>query len=466
MNKFSSYLKKKKPLIKKLVEELSKSFSFVSVLGTDVKGTNYFCDKNNVTIRPSSLNEAGFVLRLYRDGMYFEHSFSDISNTSFSTVLESAIKLSNTNLSSTNVFAKQITEEELTKAFMRKDDGKAYSPDEIIRRLKGAVLKGMKEDKIINVRTRLEINEISKMYVSTSKDLEQYYTWNYGMVYPISRDGDNIKSAYSGFGYHLAEKTLEEIDNTVSDVCKLAIDLLDSSLPTPGVYTIITDPSITGLFAHEAFGHGLEMDMFVKERAKSVAYIGKEVASPLLSMHDGASSCLSSASYFFDDEGVLAHDTIIIKDGILQGGICDSVSAAILNYNPTGNGRRESYKRKVYTRMTNTFFSKGKNTLEEMIASVKYGFYVSQTDNGMEDPKNWGIQCSAAYGREIVDGKFTGKIIAPVVMSGYVIDFLKSIEMIANTESIIGSGFCGKGYKEWVPVSDGGACLKAEVKIG
>ena len=117
--------------------------------------------------------------------------------------------------------------------------------------------------------------------------------------------------------------------------------------------------------------------------------------------------------------------------------------------------------------MTNTFFEKGKDSLDDMIKSVKYGYYIAQTNNGMEDPKNWGIQCTALYGREIVDGKFTGKIVSPVVMSGYVIDFLESISMISKENfNVIGSGSCGKGYKEWVRVSDGGACLKAEVKIG
>ena len=117
--------------------------------------------------------------------------------------------------------------------------------------------------------------------------------------------------------------------------------------------------------------------------------------------------------------------------------------------------------------MTNTFFDKKDKTLEEMIASVDYGYYIAITNNGMEDPKNWGIQCTALYGREIVNGKFSGKIVSPVVMSGYVIDLLESISMVAkDTFDIIGSGSCGKGYKEWVRVSDGGASIKAEVKIG
>ena len=183
-------------------------------------------------------------------------------------------------------------------------------------------------------------------------------------------------------------------------------------------------------------------------------------------MHDGADATLSAASYFFDDDGVLASDTLIIKDGILQTGISDVISASILGTKPTGNGRRESYKRKAYTRMTNTFFSPGEDKVEDMIKSIKYGYLLAQTDNGMEDPKNWNIQCVCAYGREIKDGQFTGKIVAPVVMSGYVPDLLNSITMVSDTCTVIGSGHCGKGYKEWVMVSDGGPYIKARCKLG
>ena len=105
----------------------------------------------------------------------------------------------------------------------------------------------------------------------------------------------------------------------------------------PGVYDVITDPSITGLIAHEAFGHGVEMDQFVKDRALAKEYVGKFVASPICNMRDGAASTLSAASYFFDDDGVLAGDTQIIKDGILVTGISDLASATQLGTAPTGN---------------------------------------------------------------------------------------------------------------------------------
>jgi TldD protein len=208
------------------------------------------------------------------------------------------------------------------------------------------------------------------------------------------------------------------------------------------------------------------MDMFVKNRAKSREYLGKPVASPLVEMHDGAAATYSCASYFFDDDGVLAHDTLIIKDGILQTGISDAVSAMQLGTEPTGNGRRESTKRKAYTRMTNTFFVPRDSSVEEMIASVKHGYMLSETDNGMEDPKNWNIQCVCSYGRETKDGKFTGRIVAPVVMSGYVPDLLMSISMVSKDFEVIGAGHCGKGYKEFVKTADGGPYLKTKARLG
>ena len=115
--------------------------------------------------------------------------------------------------------------------------------------------------------------------------------------------------------------------------------------------------------------------------------------------------------------------------------------------------------------MTNTFFCPGNDKLEDMIASIKHGYMLFETNNGMEDPKNWKIQCTAEYGIEIVDGKLTDNYVSPVVMSGSVPELLKSISMVSDDFKIIGAGSCGKGYKEWVRVSDGGPALKVRVKL-
>ena len=206
--------------------------------------------------------------------------------------------------------------------------------------------------------------------------------------------------------------------------------------------------------------------MFVKDRALAKEYVGKYVASPIVNMRDGALSAHSAGSYFFDDEGTPASDTQIIKDGILVTGISDLSSALKLGTSPTGNGRRESSRRKAYARMTNTFIEPGDSTVEEMISTIDHGFYVCGCDNGMEDPKNWAIQCVAKYAIEIRDGKLTDNWFSPVILSGYVPDLLKSISMVSRDCKIVGAGMCGKGYKEWVRVSDGGPSVKARAKLG
>ncbi|MBR5116578.1 MAG: TldD/PmbA family protein, partial [Lachnospiraceae bacterium] len=181
---------------------------------------------------------------------------------------------------------------------------------------------------------------------------------------------------------------------------------------------------------------------------------------------EGAACVVDVASYAFDDEGTPAGDVTEIDHGILRTGICDALSAMRLGAKPTGNGKRENFEHKVYTRMTNTLFDSGEDTVEDMIASVKKGYLLEGVHSGMEDPKHWGIQCIVARGREIVDGKLTGRMVAPVVMTGYVPDLLGSISMVSGERLSFGNGACGKGHKEWVKVSDGGPYLKARARLG
>ena len=208
------------------------------------------------------------------------------------------------------------------------------------------------------------------------------------------------------------------------------------------------------------------MDMFVKGRALGADYIDKRVGSDLVTMHEGAKCADSVTGYAFDDEGVLAGDVTEIDKGILKTGICDALSALRLGISPTGNGKRENFEHKAYTRMTNTLFDSGTSTLEEMIESISYGFLLKGMKSGMEDPKHWGIQCIVERGYEIRDGVLTGKVVAPVCMTGYVPDLLNSVSMVSRDRMVFGSGGCGKGHKEWVKVADGGPYLKAKARLG
>ncbi len=465
---FSTYLDSKRNLIKELIFELRKRYPYVSVLGANVKATEILADKNVSAIRPGQDTECGFVVKLSNGSVFFEYSLDDISGDmkALAEEISGAFPLSEA-LKSHEIDPVQLSDEPLVQSFKRPGDFQAYPKDALLdfsRKQCDSLLQ--KSGCLLNATVILSLREVSKLFISENRELDQYYTWVNGMMLAVYQENDKVIQCHEIESSHQVGPVLEQLPKKADKLLHKAHLLTLAKPVVPGVYDVITAPSITGLIAHEAFGHGVELDQFVKDRALAKEYVGKYVASPICNMRDGAASTVSAASYFFDDDGVLAGDTQIIRDGILVAGISDLASAAQLHLPPTGNGRRESTRRKAYSRMTNTFFEKGTDKLEDMIRSISYGYMLFETDNGMEDPKNWAIQCVAQYGIEIVAGKLTENYVSPVVMSGYVPDLLKSISMISDDFEIIGAGSCGKGYKEWVRVSDGGPALKARVKLG
>ena len=471
----SPFLQSKNHSLKKLVKILSKEYGYVSILGTDSHGKEYGVQKTGISVNDSSWTERGFVLRVHNGVNYSEFSFNHISDDSLHSIVEEiALSLNPTveNLKENKIGFNSypiLKEEMIKSSFLGEVE---ILPDTVTAEEKLKRMTAMKDtafahsNLLVDFRVRYEEVQVSKIFISTEKELEQSYIWSQGSLVSIARKESNTKYTYKSFSGLKAVELLDEMFCRVNAVVDKSVLLLSAIPAIPGEYEVICTPEVSGIIAHEAFGHGVEMDMFLKNRAKSMEYLNKEVASSLVTMRDGSKSAHHVSSYLFDDEGTLGTDTVIIDKGILKGGISDILSALKLGTTPTGNGKRESFERKAYARMTNTFFTPGKDKVEDMIASIEHGYLLEDSMSGMEDPKNWGIQCMLIQGREIKNGKFTGNIISPVILTGYVPDLLKSITMVSDEIELGGSGACGKGYKEWVKVSCGGPYIKAKVRLG
>ena len=464
---FSKFLNSRREDCKALIAELGKSFRYVSILGSDIKSTGISVDRRSSNMGEGRLSECGFVIKMHNGKVFYEYSLDDVKGdkAELAKKITKALKVSD-KLCADTVEVPVPADEPMVKSFSRESDDGVISDAEILefcKKMRDTALE--RDERFLNCMIGASSFSVSKLFITKNRELDQNYSWINIMSAIVMREGEKMVQTYGGSYGHTWREAMDNFPTELEGLVETVRKLAKAKPIVPGVYDVITDPSISGLIAHEAFGHGVEMDQFVKDRALAKEYVGKYVASPICNMRDGAAAALSAASYFFDDDGVLAHDTQIIKDGILVSGISDLVSASVLGTEPTGNGRRESYKRKAYSRMTNTFFEPGKDKLEDMIASVKHGYMLFNTNNGMEDPKNWQIQCTAEYGIEIIDGKLTDNYVSPVVMSGYVPDLLKSISMVSDDFKVIGSGGCGKGYKEWVRVADGGPALKVKVKL-
>jgi TldD protein len=328
------------------------------------------------------------------------------------------------------------------------------------RRLKG------RDPRIVNAQVAyIEMSEhavFASQYADLAQRVQRVRIFLFVVV--AGEDGHiqydwRIKSG--GAGWEVLDFSEEELQHLVDS----AIELLGAERIEPGEYQIITAPGVSGVICHESFGHGVETDMFLKERARAAYFIDRIVGSPMVNIFDDPSRPGEYGSYFFDDEGRMASPTRIVENGIFRRGITDFYSATALDIPRSANGRRQDYSRKSYARMSNTYFDEGTSTMEEMLAQVDHGVYLDKTSSGMEDPQGWGIQVTCHYGHEIKGGRITDRVFSPVGVSGYVPDVLQSISAV-STGLVLNAGTCGKGHKETVPVTSGGPHLLLKARLG
>ena len=477
---FSPYLTSLAPGLKELIALLRQRYDYVSVLSTDTVGFQVAISQRAKSVTRNTLcTERGTVVRVCSGGLYAESAFTGFDparaeSTAAAIAAELDGQLSLLKDCGVQPYETGILPDEPLQIFAEMETGRLPEDEDIsalVDRLTAVSDKGMAQGKekglnLIDFNVRASSTHVCKMFLTENRDLRQSYVYSEAMAAALVAGEERTDFAYTSGSERFGPELFDTMEDRIPEVLRIAKDLVSSERVVPGEYEIITSPEVTGLIAHEAFGHGVEMDMFVKGRALGAEYIGRRVGSDLVTMHEGALCAEDTSSYAFDDEGTPAGDVTEIDRGILRTGICDALSAVRLGVKPTGNGKRQSFSHKAYTRMTNTMFDSGTCTLEEMIASVKKGYLLEGMQSGMEDPKHWGIQCILDRGYEIIDGKLTGKVVSPLVMTGYVPDLLGSVTMVSGDRKVFGSGACGKGHKEWVKVADGGPYLKAKVRLG
>ena len=323
-----------------------------------------------------------------------------------------------------------------------------------------------RDPRIVNVRVIYSERNEHAVFADPSADLAQrVQRVNMFLFVFVAGTAGEVRYDFASRSGSAGWEVLTWSDEAIQKTVDSALALLTAERIEPGEYQVITAPGVSGTICHESFGHGVETDMFLKERARAAHFIDRTVGSPLVDIVDDPSRVGAFGSYFFDDEGRISTPTQIVEKGTFRRGITDRYSATALKIPRSANGRRQDYRRKAYARMSNTFFGPGTSTLEEMIAQVDQGIFLDKWSSGMEDPQGWGIQVTCHYGHEIKGGKITGRVFAPIGIAGYVPDVLQSITAVGN-EVLLDGGSCGKGHKEIVPVAAGGPHLLLTARLG
>ena len=295
---FSKFLDSRREDCKALVKELSKAFSYVSILGSHVVSSRIAADRRSSVMGEGGLSECGFVIKMHNGKAFYEYSLDDISGdkSELAKRILSSLELDR-ELSDNTIDVKLLSDEPMVQSFSRESDCDKYSDSELL-----AFCEKMRDEalaldsRILNFFVSIAPFTVSKLFITENRELDQNYSWVNMNAFLVLRDGEKMVQTYDGVYSHLISEVIASFPSIVAPLVERAGKLANAKPIVPGVYDVITDPTISGLIAHEAFGHGVEMDQFVKDRALAKEYVGKYVASPICNMRDGAASALSTAS--------------------------------------------------------------------------------------------------------------------------------------------------------------------------
>lgn len=235
-----------------------------------------------------------------------------------------------------------------------------------------------------------------------------------------------------------------------------AVTLLGAVDPDPGEQPVVLGSLQSGVMVHEAVGHPLEADGNRKKTSIFWDKMGQQVANPIVTIYDDPTIPNYRGSFNIDDEGTVPKKSILIEKGKLVGLLQDRLSAKLMGMELNGHGRRQSYRNNPIPRMANTVLAPGESTPEDIIKSVKKGFY-AETYQGGEVSDSGKFTFSVNMGYKIENGKLTAPV-KNATLIGTNVQILNEVEMIANdTQFFLGS--CGKDGQS-APVTAGTPTLK------
>jgi TldD protein len=297
-----------------------------------------------------------------------------------------------------------------------------------------------------------------------------------------SPDEVQNRSYPNSFGRHQGSGGYEyvvamQLDRHGQRIAEEAVQLLTAPQCPSGVKTLILDASQTALQIHESCGHPTELDRVFGTEA---AYAGTsfmtpeklnhlQYGSPHVTITADATTPTGLGTFGWDDEGVPAQQSFLIKEGLFVGYLTSRETASVLGQQSNGTMRADGWNRIPLIRMTNVSLQPGNSSLEQMIAETKDGVYMETNRSWSIDDKRLNFQFGTQLAYEILNGK-RGRLVKNATYAGITPEFWNSCDAVAgrNEWSVWGLANCGKGQPpQTAHVAHGAAPARFQhVKVG
>lgn len=334
-----------------------------------------------------------------------------------------------------------------TIEFMLQVDQKTRAIDSRFSQVKIFALKRLQEIEIYNSEG-LQIAETRPYFRMVSTAI-------------ASEQGKQSTGSFSPghFAHWDAWSQLYTPEQIAQSISQEALVTLHAKNCPAGQMPVVLGDGFGGVIFHEACGHLLETTSVQKKASVFHDKMGQQIANPVVNAVDDGGVPGAWGSVTYDDEGRRTQRTQLIKDGVLTSFLVDKVGAMKTGYEPTGSGRRQSYRFAPASRMRNTYIDAGKDSFDDMISSIERGLFCKSLGGGSVNPGTGEFNFAATESYLIINGKIADPVKGATLI-GKGPDVLQQISMV-GPEVKMSAGMCGS-VSGSVPVTVGQPPLKID----
>ena len=329
--------------------------------------------------------------------------------------------------------------------------GVLLDADRIIRKNPGVKVS---EGRVISVRHRKTFAN------SEGALLEQTIYEAGGAISATAVNGNEIQvrsypdafgcQGTAGWEYILNRRFADNAERIASE----AVALLSADVCPSGETSLILGSSQLALQIHESCGHPTELDRVYGTEA---AFAGRsflttdkldalQYGSRLVNLTADSIRPTGLGTFGWDDEGVPASRTALVREGEFTGYLMSRETATQLGRQTNGCMRADGWNRIPLIRMTNVSLEPGTWALEDLIADTEDGIYMETNRSWSIDDMRLNFQFGTEMGYEIRNGKKT-KLLRNCTYGGITPEFWNSCDAICNENDwqLWGTPNCGKG---------------------
>ncbi|MGH2521577.1 MAG: TldD/PmbA family protein [Anaerolineales bacterium] len=246
-----------------------------------------------------------------------------------------------------------------------------------------------------------------------------------------------------------------------------AVQLLTApQCPSDQVTTVILGGEQLALQVHESCGHPIELDRVFGTEA---AYAGTsfltteklnnfQYGSPYVNLTAESVRPIGLGTFGWDDEGVPASSTPIVREGRFVGYLMSRETASLLGLASNGCMRASGWNRIPLIRMTNVSLETGTWDFDDLIADTDDGIYMETNRSWSIDDKRYNFQFGTEVGYEVKNGKL-GRMLRNCTYTGITPEFWNSCDAVCNEAHWVmwGTPNCGKGQPPQIAHTGHGA---------